>query len=155
MSLPPPREEQQGASAARSTGLAPLPKPTSFNFPARNSPQLAASTTAGRVRHKVALAPGHSPMDWARLKSSGEDLRGVQQLRRLTMEEVAKHNKRDDCWMVIYGKVYNVTRYMNFHPGGRGQLMRAAGKDGSKLFAETHSWVNVDMILDQCLVGFL
>ncbi|KAI8322292.1 cytochrome b5 reductase [Martensiomyces pterosporus] len=122
----------------------------------RNSPQLLAAPNNGqRVRKKVALAPGHSPMDWARLKASGQDLRGVGQLRRFTMEEVAQHNKRDDCWMVIYGKVYNVTRYIDFHPGGRGQLMRAAGKDGSKLFSETHAWVNFDMILDQCLVGFV
>ncbi|KAJ2366952.1 hypothetical protein H4S02_002022 [Coemansia sp. RSA 2611] len=94
-------------------------------------------------------------MDWMRLTTSGEDLRGVEGLQMLTMEDVAKHNKRDDCWMVICGKVYNVTRYLDFHPGGRGQLMRAAGKDGTKLFLETHSWVNFDAMLKECFVGLL
>lgn len=70
------------------------------------------------------------------------------------MEEVAQHKKRDDCWMVIQGHVYNVTHYLDFHPGGCGQLMRAAGKDGTRLFAETHPWVNAMGILRECLIGF-
>ena len=34
------------------------------------------------------------------------------------------------------GKVYNLTRYLRYHPGGEDQLMRAAGRDGTKLFSE-------------------
>ena len=34
------------------------------------------------------------------------------------------------------GKVYNITQYMDFHPGGTDELMRAAGKDGTELFDE-------------------
>jgi len=37
---------------------------------------------------------------------------------------------------LIAGKVYNITPYMDFHPGGVPELMRAAGKDGTKLFDE-------------------
>lgn len=46
-------------------------------FPARNGPQrlVAAATKQPRGRQKVILEPGHSPLDWARLKSSGKDLR--------------------------------------------------------------------------------
>ncbi|KAJ2718104.1 hypothetical protein GGI07_005884 [Coemansia sp. Benny D115] len=131
---------------------------TSSSFPMRNSPQLLTATGNGsnpKRLKKVALKPGFSPLDWARLINSGENLSGVQEPRLYTLEEVGRHNKRDDCWMVIGGKIYNVTRYMDFHPGGKGQLMRAAGKDGTQLFYETHGWVNPDNILSKCFVGIL
>ena len=45
-----------------------------------------------------------------------------------------QHNTRQDAWTVINGKVYNVTPYLAFHPGGEKELMRVAGRDGTKLF---------------------
>jgi len=44
------------------------------------------------------------------------------------------HNKRDDAWAAFNGKVYNITPYLDFHPGGEKELMRVAGRDGTKLF---------------------
>ncbi|KAJ1913751.1 hypothetical protein H4219_005074 [Mycoemilia scoparia] len=129
-----------------------------------SSPQVASSTgsnnnSAGQQkpvgRNKIALQPGHSPMDWARLKDSGKDLKGVTEFREYTLEEIAKHNKPDDCWVAIQGFVYNVTAYLDFHPGGRKQLMRAAGKDGTEMFKKMHSWVNAPHILDKCCIGML
>ncbi|KAJ2079048.1 hypothetical protein H4R24_004061 [Coemansia sp. RSA 988] len=126
------------------------------SFPMRNSPQmLSAPTKGGKRPKKVFIKPGHSQLDWMKLSSSGADLRGVKEPSLLTLDEVAKHNAKNDCWIVINNKVFNITHYMDFHPGGRAQLMRAAGKDGSALFYNTHAWVNVDAMLDKCLVGFL
>ena len=94
---------------------------------------------------------------------------------RIPPSVLKQHNKRDDVWMALYGKVYNVTAYMPYHPGGEKELMRAAGRDGTKLFgtssrnirikhallkppslpAATHGWVNAEFMLDNCMVGFL
>lgn len=60
---------------------------------------------------------------------------GVQQLGRITVDELATHNTKDDCWQAYGGKVYNVTPYLKYHPGGVPQLMKAAGKDGQCLSA--------------------
>ncbi|KAH9928397.1 cytochrome b5-like heme/steroid binding domain-containing protein [Fomitopsis serialis] len=106
-------------------------------------------------RGKVALAPGHGPLDWANLKKSGQDLRGVDTLLRVTPSMLKEHRTRDDAWSAFNGKVYNITPYLPYHPGGEKELMRVAGRDGSKLFALTHAWVNLDYMLDVCLVGFL
>ncbi|XP_064213305.1 cytochrome b5 reductase 4 isoform X2 [Tribolium castaneum] len=112
----------------------------------------------GNLRNKYALAPGHSLMDWIRLGSSGKDLTGVgSQAGNLsvTPSELALHNKETDAWLCIRGRVYNVTAYLPFHPGGPEQLMKGAGKDATRLFEEVHPWVNFDQILTKCYVGKL
>ncbi|KAI8895073.1 cytochrome b5 reductase 4 [Globomyces pollinis-pini] len=94
-------------------------------------------------------------MDWAKLKSSNADLtQGRTKLARFTLEELSLHNKKDDMWMAYQGKVYNVTPYVNFHPGGTGQLLRGAGKDATDLIRKIHPWVNIDMMLDKCCIGY-
>lgn len=54
---------------------------------------------------------------------------------------------------MLGGKVYNITPYAKYHPGGVGELMRCAGRDGMKLFGEIHPWVNWETMLSSCLVG--
>ncbi|KAF9305320.1 hypothetical protein BGZ74_010658 [Mortierella antarctica] len=128
------------------------------SFPAVNGPQrLAACSTdpKSKRRIKFALAPGHSPLDWARLTSSGKDLRGVMGMGRYTLADVKLHNKNDDAWTVLNGKVYNMTPYLAFHPGGEKEIMRCAGRDGTRLFNLTHKWVNYEYMLKECQVGFL
>ena len=81
-----------------------------------------SATNSGKSelnRKKVILGPGYSLMDWIRFSRQTPDLAGTQgMLRNVTLEELAKHNKKNDCWLAIYDKVYNVTPYMKFHPGG-------------------------------------
>jgi cytochrome b involved in lipid metabolism len=48
------------------------------------------------------------------------------------------HNKRDDAWSAFAGKVYNITAYLPYHPGGEKELMRVAGRDGTKLFGVSY-----------------
>uniref|UniRef100_A0A9J8CFF7 Cytochrome-b5 reductase n=2 Tax=Cyprinus carpio TaxID=7962 RepID=A0A9J8CFF7_CYPCA len=124
----------------------------SQSFPAAGSQQRVAP--AGQSRNKVALKPGHSLLDWIRLTKSGRDLTGLRgRLIEVTEEELKKHNTRNDCWTCIRGMVYNVSAYMDFHPGGEEELMRAAGIDSTELFDQVHRWVNYESMLKECLVG--
>ncbi|NXP56358.1 NB5R4 reductase, partial [Heliornis fulica] len=103
---------------------------------------------------QVPLKPGRSLMDWIRLTKSGKDLTGLKgRLMEVTEDELAKHNKKEDCWICIRGFVYNVTPYMEYHPGGEDELMKAAGTDGTDLFDQVHRWVNYESMLKECLVG--
>ncbi|XP_076371795.1 cytochrome b5 reductase 4 isoform X2 [Tachypleus tridentatus] len=109
---------------------------------------------SGLQRNKVALRPGRSLMDWIRLTNSSQDLAGTKGLiRDVTEEELRKHNKTYDAWMVLKGKVYNVTPYMEFHPGGEEELMRGVGTDATDLFNSIHRWVNAESMLQKCLIG--
>lgn len=116
----------------------------------------SSGSATGNPRNKTALAPGHSLMDWIRLGNSGVDLTGVGGVPRIvTLSELASHNKQNDAWIAIRGIVFNVTRYMDFHPGGISELMRGVGKDATKLFESVHAWVNYQSILQKCVVGRL
>ncbi|CAK9812009.1 Cytochrome b5 reductase 4 [Anthophora quadrimaculata] len=116
----------------------------------------SSGSATGNPRNKTALAPGHSLMDWIRLGNSGVDLTGVGGVSRVvTLSELASHNKQNDAWIAIRGIVFNVTRYMDFHPGGISELMRGVGKDATKLFESVHAWVNYQSILQKCVVGRL
>ena len=44
------------------------------------------------------------------------------------------YRTKDDAWTIIRGRVYNITPYLSFHPGGEDQLMLGAGKDSTALF---------------------
>lgn len=41
--------------------------------------------------------------------------------------EIAKHNSPESCWLVIHGKVYDVTSFVDKHPGGRSILLKQGG----------------------------
>ncbi len=52
-----------------------------------------------------------------------------------TLEEIGKHNTREDCWTVIGGQVADVTSFFGIHPGGDRDLAKACGIDASVIFA--------------------
>ncbi|XP_068754807.1 cytochrome b5 reductase 4-like isoform X2 [Montipora capricornis] len=126
-----------------------------ISFPAENSPQRANSSGSLNIRAKVVpLKPGRSLMDWIRLGKSTKDLAGTGGIvRPVTEEELGKHNSENDAWICIRGRVYNITPYLEYHPGGIPEIMRGVGRDGTDLFDETHKWVNAESMLEKCFIG--
>jgi len=53
-----------------------------------------------------------------------------------TLITTSKHNTRKDIWFAVHGKAYNVTEFLNEHPGGDEVLLERAGKDASSAFDE-------------------
>jgi cytochrome b involved in lipid metabolism len=56
----------------------------------------------------------------------------------LTLAEVKKHSSGSDCWSVIYGNVYNLTSFVQRHPGGVSAISSLCGKDGTQAFDNQH-----------------
>lgn len=78
------------------------------------------------------LIPPRPLADKSRFKLQG----GITALRKIPLSELKQHKTQEDAWSVFNGKVYNITPYLRFHPGGVPELMRVAGRDGTKLFSE-------------------
>merc|ERR1712079_792530 len=56
----------------------------------------------------------------------------------LTMDEVAKHTTKEDCWVVLHNRVLNVTSFLSQHPGGELAILTFAGKDATAEFDMIH-----------------
>ncbi|CAF0877938.1 unnamed protein product [Brachionus calyciflorus] len=56
----------------------------------------------------------------------------------ISWEEVQKHNKKDDCWIVVKDIVYNVTNFKKKHPGGNKIIEFYAGQDATEVFNAFH-----------------
>lgn len=69
-----------------------------------------------------------------------------EKCRRIyTLSEVAEHDTYNDCWIVIYDRVYNVTEFIEQHPGGAEMILEYAGRDGSIAF-RGHSRLAIDSL---------
>ena len=52
----------------------------------------------------------------------------------ITLADVAKHNTKSDCWVVVDGQVLDVTSFLSEHPGGELAILTFAGKDATEEF---------------------
>ncbi|CAK0831402.1 unnamed protein product, partial [Prorocentrum cordatum] len=70
-----------------------------------------------------------------------------------TLEEVARHCHRTDCWLIVHGRVLDVTGFLEEHPGGALPLMAYAGKDASEDFDLVHPPGVIDRYARSTVIG--
>ncbi|XP_028779790.1 cytochrome b5-like [Neltuma alba] len=73
--------------------------------------------------------------------------------KTFTFEEVAKHNHKNDCWIIIDGKVYDVTPFLEEHPGGDEVLLLAAEKDATDDFEDVGHSDSAREMMEKYLIG--
>ena len=63
------------------------------------------------------------------------DIKQTKENKTYTLDEIGQHNSKDDCWLAIEGKVYDVTSFVKggFHPG-KEAILQGCGKDATELF---------------------
>ena len=100
-------------------------------------------------------------MDW--MKQNSKDASSKPSLvppqmdttQWITKEELKTHRTTADAWISIRGVVYDVTSYMQFHPGGAKILLASCGRDSTDLFDRHHRWVDASYLLGSKRVGRL
>ncbi|KNG82626.1 fumarate reductase [Aspergillus nomiae NRRL 13137] len=70
-----------------------------------------------------------------------------------SMEEIAKHNKKDDLWIVVKGVVLDVTNWLDEHPGGANALFNFMGRDATEEFAMLHDDEVIPKYAAQIVIG--
>ncbi len=60
----------------------------------------------------------------------------------LNMVEISKHKKENDCWLLINGKVYDITSYFGKHPGGNGAMSATCGTDATDAYMTQDPYAN-------------
>ena len=58
--------------------------------------------------------------------------------KEFSLEDIAKHNTKDDCWVAVNGMALNVTDFLENHPGGPKAILLYAGKDATEEFNMLH-----------------
>lgn len=74
---------------------------------------------------------------------------------KYTVTDVAKHNTSEDCWIIIKGRVYDVTAFLDDHPGGPSVLADAAGTDATEQFERAGHPANVQKTMDKYHIGII
>ena len=59
-------------------------------------------------------------------------------MEKFSLNEISKHNHKKNCWIILYNKVYNVTSFIDKHPG-QDFILQVAGTDGTAIFESIHS----------------
>ncbi|KAI9260584.1 hypothetical protein BDA99DRAFT_512515 [Phascolomyces articulosus] len=73
----------------------------------------------------------------------------------MNFEEISKHNKRSDLYLVIHNKVYDVTRFGNEHPGGLEVLLDEGGRDATESFEDIGHSDDARKLLEKYYIGDL
>ena len=58
--------------------------------------------------------------------------------KTITRADVAKNNTDESCWIIIDAKVYDLTDFLEAHPGGEAALKQVAGTDATEAFYNLH-----------------
>lgn len=98
------------------------------------------TTVIGVVVIGLSVLTGHTGAEavWkSRITTQSESGASVAS-GTIAMAEVSLHNTPTDCWSAIDGKVYDLTQWIDKHPGGAVVIKALCGKDGSAGFTGQH-----------------
>lgn len=72
-----------------------------------------------------------------------------------TIEEIRTHNMSSDTWLIIHDKVYDITSFLEEHPGGEEVLLEQGGADATESFEDVGHSTDAREMLQQYLIGEL
>jgi len=74
-------------------------------------------------------------------------------LKLFTRAQVAEHNSSKSAWIILDNKIYDITKFLDEHPGGEEVLLEQAGGDGTESFEDVGHSSDAREMRKQFLVG--
>jgi uncharacterized membrane protein len=100
---------------------------------------LGRTTPTASAPASTTPAPSASPVSSAATSASPSASPSASSTAAsYTMAEVATHNSASSCWAAISGSVYDLTRWINQHPGGPDVITALCGTDATSAFTAQH-----------------
>lgn len=100
--------------------------------------QVSYGAGSDTSHHLKSADTGNQAPAAAPIKDKAPVAAAKKEMRVISADEVAKHNKKDDCWVTINGQVLDVTKFLPDHPGGAKAILLYAGKEASEEFNMLH-----------------
>uniref|UniRef100_A0A336LQE5 Cytochrome b5 n=2 Tax=Culicoides sonorensis TaxID=179676 RepID=A0A336LQE5_CULSO len=79
----------------------------------------------------------------------------AEETKLFTLAEVAQHNTNRSTWLCIHNNVYDVTEFLNEHPGGEEVLLEQAGKEATEAFEDVGHSTDARDLMKKYKVGEL
>jgi flavocytochrome c len=98
----------------------------------------ATSAAVHKAGGRLAAVAGHIASTPAVSEEKRPGDQKQSSSKEFTPEEVAKHNKKDDIWVIVNGQVLDVTNFLPDHPGGEKAIILYAGRDATEEFNMLH-----------------
>ncbi|CEQ41634.1 SPOSA6832_03376, partial [Sporobolomyces salmonicolor] len=89
------------------------------------------------------------------VKHDAQTKEAPKEIKEYSLEEVKKHNSKDDCWVVVNGRVLDVTKFLPDHPGGAKAILLYAGKDATEEFLMIHEEKVIAKYAPDTIIGTL
>ncbi|XP_032373917.1 cytochrome b5 type B [Etheostoma spectabile] len=96
---------------------------------------------------------GSGPVKFTNVEENGET--GECGVQYYTLEEIRAHNVSTDSWIIIHDKVYDITGFLEEHPGGEEVLLEQAGADATESFEDVGHSTDARELLQQYYLGEL
>ncbi|XP_013783374.1 cytochrome b5-like [Limulus polyphemus] len=78
-----------------------------------------------------------------------------ESMKTLTLEEIAKHNEKNSLWVLIHHNVYDVSKFIEEHPGGEEILLEQGGKNATDAFEDVGHSSDARDLMKQYKIGEL
>ncbi|EAZ62928.2 Osmotic growth protein [Scheffersomyces stipitis CBS 6054] len=114
-----------------------------------SSSTATAAATATSNSNTSTTAPAATPAATATEKFKSFEIPA----KEFTYEDVAKHNKREDCWVVVKNVVLDLTPFLKNHPGGMESIVNYAGRDATESFEMLHEDNFIEKYTRDCVLG--